>query len=82
MVHRTRLEPHSPGKHWVCEFRRQVSRATLSARRLINTSGLFRSRDDAKGPATLIIRDVAAREAAPALSDPGDLATPGCQAVG
>jgi hypothetical protein len=27
------------------------------ARRLINTCGLFRSHDDAKGPATLIIRE-------------------------
>jgi hypothetical protein len=26
-------------------------------RRLINISGLFRSHDDAKGPATLIIRE-------------------------
>lgn len=47
---------------------------------LINISGLFRSRNDAKGPATLIIREGAARWAAqPQVprSDAGDHAVPG-----
>jgi len=44
------------------------------SRRLINTSGLFSSHDDAKGPATLIIREGGSAGTTPSHRDADDLA--------